>query len=84
MRYCVLRGFTPVVQVSSTTRSRRPKTLVPGVVPDQTTDPTAAVEEYAVVGAGGVRIAVAAMLPKTVWSIVAVEDSERSGRATWL
>ena len=62
--------------------ARLAKTLVLYVVPDRASDLAAAVEEHATVGAGRVQVAVAAMLPVAVRTVVAVKDTERSGRAT--
>lgn len=73
-----------VEPVYAGTSCRRPKAFVSVIVEHRAAWFTAAVEEHATAGAGRVQVAVTTMLPVAVRTIVAVEDSARSGRATWL
>ena len=60
--------------------ARLAKTLVIFVVPYSSTRYAATMEEPALGGARRVQVTVAAMLPMTISTVVAIEDSARSGR----
>ena len=77
-RHDGMQGVEPVLSLAS---ARLAETLVFLIVPDRASDLTAAVEEHAAVGASGVQVAVAAVLPVAVRAVEAVDDSVTSGRA---
>ena len=73
-------GFQWVVAVLPLAGARLAKTLVLFVVPYSDTDFAATMEEPALGGARRVQVTLTAVLPVTIWTVVAIENSLTSGR----